>query len=389
MSELPESTDVLVVGGGPTGLALAVTLALAQVRFAVVDAVPEGGNFSRATGTLPRTLELLEPLGITERLAELGNHAVRIRAFSGDRDRALVTLHLGRLATRFPFAVVLPQHVVEEVMLARLRELGGNVHRPLTLDGLAQDSSGVTATVTGPDGTRRTVRAAYVVGADGAHSAVRRLAAVELPGETFRQTFLLSDMQLTVGPPPDEIHLFFSRHGAVVMGHMPGDVFRVCISVDGPGTEELTVPQAQELLAARAPAGYLPKVAEVVSSSRTRVHHRVAPRFRSGRVLLAGDAAHLNSPIVGQGMNLGIQDGITLGTALAETLRTGTDTLDSYDRVRRPIARQAVTITDHINSLATTRSRWRGALRDGAVPILNLPPANRRAAARLARLVDR
>jgi 2-polyprenyl-6-methoxyphenol hydroxylase-like FAD-dependent oxidoreductase len=389
MAELPARTDVLVVGAGPTGLALAVALTLADVRCAVVDAVAEGGNFSRAVGTLPRTLELLEPLGIAGRLAEVGNHAVRIRAFSGDRDRELVTLHLGRLATRFPFAVVLPQHMTEGVMLARLRELGGEVHRPFTLGALAQDGSGVTATVTGPDGEPRTVRAAFAVGADGAHSAVRELSGARFPGETFRQTFLLADMRLTVGPPPDEIHLFFSGRGAVVMGHMPSDVFRVCVSTDEAIGEDLTLHQAQELLAERAPARYLPKVAEVLSSSRTRVHHRVAERFRAGRVLLAGDAAHLNSPIVGQGMNLGIQDGVTLGAALAKALRGGTGALDAWENLRRPIARQAVTLTRHLNALATTRSRWRGAVRDTVLPVLNLPPANRRAAGRLSRLVDR
>lgn len=389
MTEYQESTDVLVVGAGPTGLTVASTLAAANVPAIVIDQVPEGENFSRAVGTVPRTLEMLEQLGVSERLAAISNHAKRVRAFSGDRNRNIATLRLGRLTTRFPYIVILPQHLMEKTILARLRELGGDVWRPLRLSGMAQDDSGVTATVVGPDGEERVIRAKYAVGADGPRSAVRSLANVDFPGVTFRQPFVLADMRLSSGPPSDEIHLFFSRHGAVIMGHMPSDVFRVCLSVDHAPDSTMTEEQAEELLQERGPSQYRPSVIEVLHSSRTRVHHRIAERFRAGRILLAGDAAHVNSPIIGQGMNLGMQEGITLGNELAATLHTGVDTLDSYERERRPIAEDAVRITNRINEIATERTRWKGALRDTLFPIANIPPVNRRAVYRLSRLVDR
>ncbi|KRV46445.1 hypothetical protein AQ490_11105 [Wenjunlia vitaminophila] len=389
MAALPTRTDVLIVGAGPTGLALASTLATAEVPFVAVDQVDEGANYSRAVGTLPRTLQMLDQLQVAERLAKTGNQAQRIRAFSGDRDRTIATLHVDRLATPYPFAVVMPQHHTEEALLGRLRELGGRVHRPWRLTALTQDEDGVTATLQGSDGERHTLWARYAVGADGARSAVRRYAGVAFPGETFRQSFLLADLLLSDGPPPDEIHLFFSRHGAVIMGRMPSGLHRVCISVDQVPEQPLSPQLAQELLRLRAPESHRIRVREVVGSSHTKVHHRIAERFRAGRIFLAGDAAHLNSPIVGQGMNLGIQDGITLGNTLVSTLRDGVDTLDDYERVRRQIAKEAVEFTRRINDLATAKSPSMGAVRDRVAPLVSsLPPVNRRLIARLARVID-
>jgi 2-polyprenyl-6-methoxyphenol hydroxylase-like FAD-dependent oxidoreductase len=388
MNELPETTDVLIVGAGPTGLALAAVLCDAGVDCCVVDAVAEGGNYSRAVGTLPRTLEMLQQLKVAERMVEASNHAQRIRIFSGDRDRNIATLHLRRLDTEFPFAVLQPQHATEEILLTRLGELGGVVLRPLRVTALRQSNHEVVVTVADAGGDERTVRAKYVVGADGTRSDVRKMIGVEFAGETFRQRFLLGDLELGDGSPADEIQLFFSRAGGVIMGHMPGKLHRVCISVDEVPAK-LTAGTAEALLRERAPARKHIEVRQVVTDSHTRVHHRVAARFRLGRVFLAGDAAHVNSPIIGQGMNLGIQDGITLGNELVRTLRTGADTLDAYERIRRPIALDAVGITQRINDAGTQRSSWRSAVRDLVLPLSVIPGVNRAMITRLSRLVDR
>lgn len=388
MNELPETTDVLIVGAGPTGLALAAVLCDAAVDCCVIDGLAEGGNYSRAVGTLPRTLEMLEQLGVAERMVAASNHAQRIRIFSGDRDRNIATLHLRRLDTDFPFAVLQPQHATEGILLTRLGELGGVVHRPLRVTALRQSDHDVVATVADGGGSERTVRAKYVVGADGVRSDVRKMIGVEFIGETFRQRFVLGDLELGDGSPPDEIHLFFSRPGGVIMGHMPGKLHRVCISVDDVPAK-LTAGTAEALLRERAPARKRIEVRQVVTDSHTRVHHRVAARFRQGRVFLAGDAAHVNSPIIGQGMNLGIQDGITLGNELVRTLHEGPDTLDAYERIRRPIALDAVGITKRINAAGTQRSTWKSAVRDLILPLSVIPRVNRTMITRLSRLVDR
>lgn len=387
--DVPVKTNVLVVGAGPTGLVLATALAAAGVSFVVVDKVEEGGNYSRAVGTLPRTLEMVEGLGIAERMSDTGMRIHRIRMFSGDHDRNIATLRLDKVdATPFPYSVTMPQHRTEELILGRLRELGGDVHRPFRLAGLAQDGDGVTATLEGEGGEVRTVRAAYAVGADGVNSAVRKALGVSFPGDTFRQQFVLSDMRFD-GARTDEIHLFFSRQGCVIMGPMPGGLHRVCMSVDRLPGEPLSPEEAQELLDERLPVHPRPRVKEVLGSSHTSVHHRIATRFRVGRVLLAGDAAHTNSPIIGQRMNLGMQDGVVLGSLLAATVRGGDDVLDVYEETRRPQVTAAVENSRRMNGMATERNRWKGALRDTVLPLSNIPTLNRAMVTRLAQLGGR
>ncbi|WP_407563930.1 FAD-dependent oxidoreductase [Streptomyces sp. 184] len=389
MSELPDYTDVLVIGAGPTGLALAATLRAVGVGCCVIDKAEEGHNHSRAVGTLPRTLEMLHQLEVAERMAEVGNVARRVRIFSRDRDRDIATLRLDRLRTDFPYAVLLPQHATERILLCRLRELGGDVHRPFRLCGLRQSGDEVVATAVDAVGEKRTLRAAYAVGADGAGSAVRKLIGVDYPGDAFRHRLVLADLQLDGGSPPDEVHLFFSRAGTVIMGNMPGGLHRVCLSVDDV-PHGLTPGTAEELLLERLPVSRRIHVQRLATDSDTPVQHRVAERYRTGRVFLAGDAAHTNSPIIGQGMNLGIQDAITLGNLLATVFLVGEDDLDAYERVRRPIARNAVAVTRRIQRLATERSAWKGGVRDAVFSVApRLPAVNRAMLARMTRLIDR
>jgi 2-polyprenyl-6-methoxyphenol hydroxylase-like FAD-dependent oxidoreductase len=389
--ELPDSTEVLIVGAGAAGLALAVTLAARGRDFTLVDKLPARSTFSRAIGTIPLTLEMLQPLGVAEKLAGMGNHARLARFFSGDRDREFVAVRFDRLTTRFPYVLLMPQHFTERVLEERLRELSGaEVYRPYVLTGLEQDGSGVLAAVTGPgrDGERHRLRAKYVVGADGARSTVRELLAVGFPGDTCRQTFLLHDLRLADGPPPDEIQMFCSRLGAVTMGAIPPDIVRITVSVDEPpaAPEAMSVADVQALINERAPAHYRPEVLEVLHSGRSRVHHRLAERFRVGRVFLAGDAAHSNSPVSGQGMNLGIQDGLVLGDLLASALRTGRDGLDDYERRRRSAAGEAIGMTRRMHQISTEAGRVTGGLRDRFLPVVNLTALNRRVAHQLSGL---
>jgi 2-polyprenyl-6-methoxyphenol hydroxylase-like FAD-dependent oxidoreductase len=174
-------------------------------------------------------------------------------------------------------------------------------------------------TVTRPDGTTARVHARYVVGCDGMHSVVREEPGIGFTGDRYPQSFVLADIGMDWPFPRDEVHLFFSPAGLVVVAPLPRDLFRVVATLDE-SPETLTVSDVQALLDARGPVAAPAAVHHVEWSSRFRVHHRLADAYRRGPVFLAGDAAHVHSPAGGQGMNTGIQDAIMLAELLADVL---------------------------------------------------------------------
>ncbi|GII04778.1 FAD-dependent oxidoreductase [Planobispora takensis] len=343
---LPTSTDVLVVGAGPTGLTVAVSLAGQGHDVIVVDNQAAGDNTSRAAVVHARTLEVLEPLGVSGRLTGLGIHARRFTI--RDRDRLLVPVEFDRLPTAYPYTLMISQAETERILLERLTELGARVARPYTLRSLTQDDDGVTAVMT--DGS--SVRARYLVGADGMHSTVREQAGIGFTGGRYAESFSLADVRLTGGVPADEVVLYFSPAGLVVVAPLPGGSHRIVATVD----EAPAVPDAafvQALLDARGPERDPAVVHEVIWGSRFRVHHRVADAYRAGRVVLAGDAAHVHSPAGGQGMNTGIQDATVLGEALSAALKGDEAALEAYGAARRPVAEQVVAFAGRLTRLAT------------------------------------
>ena len=232
-----------------------------------------------------------------------------------DRDRTLLSLDFAPLPTRYPYTLMVSQAVTEAVLLERLRELGGDVLRPRTLVGLEQDASHVDATL--DDGSQ--LRARYVVGADGMHSKVRELAGIGFVGGSYSESFLLADARLRGGIPRDEVTLYFSSAGLVVVAPLPGGVHRIVATVDE-APESPCAADVQALLDARGPERDPVTVESVIWGSRFRVHHRIAERYQAGRILVAGDAAHVHSPAGGQGMNIGIQDAIALAAAISDAL---------------------------------------------------------------------
>ena len=340
-------TDVLIVGAGPTGLALAAALQAQGVDALVVDRLAAGANTSRAAVVNARTLEVLEELGVAERLVEQGIAASRFTIRDGQR--TLIPVDFSALPTRYPYSLMLPQCTTEQLLLDRLAELGGKVIRPKTLARVAQDADGVTAHF--DDG--ETIRARYLVGADGMHSVVREQSGIGFSGGQYGQSFALADVRLTGDVSDDEVILFWATSGMTVVAPLPGGTYRIVAPVDS-APEEPSAAFVQGLLDTRAFGPGRVTVTDVEWGSRFRVHHRVADTYRAGRVLLAGDAAHVHSPAGGQGMNLGIQDAIALSEALATVLTSGHDAaLDAYSAARRPLAQQVVTLTDRLTRLAT------------------------------------
>ncbi|MDT5107032.1 MAG: hypothetical protein QOI25_4545 [Mycobacterium sp.] len=340
-------TDVLIVGAGPTGLTLAASLLAGGVRATIVDRQTAGANTSRAGAINARTLEVLEGVDVARRLVKEGIQAPRFTIRDGNR--VLIPIDFSTLPTAYPYTLLLPQCDTERLLLDRVVELGGEVLRPKVLTSVAQDADGVTATFEDGD----VIRAAWVVGADGMHSTVREQADIGFHGDKYEQSFVLADVRLAGDAPTDEVVLFWAAAGLTVVAPLPGGAFRVVAPVD----DAPEVPSAefvQQILDDRGYGVGRMTVTDVLWGSRFRIHHRVADTYRSGRILLAGDAAHVHSPAGGQGMNLGIQDAVALAEALTLVVGGAPDAvLDEYAAARRPIAAQVITLTDRLTRLAT------------------------------------
>lgn len=378
------TTDVLIVGAGPTGLTLAASLVSKGISTTLVDKQAAGANTSRAGVVNARSLEVLEPLDVARRLVKEGIQApvFTIR----DRKRTLIQIDFSGLPTEYPYSLMVPQSTTERLLLDRLVELGGTVIRPKTLTTAAQDADGVTATFDDGD----VIRARYLVGADGIHSTVREYAGIGFEGGQYEESFVLADVHLSGEVPADEVLLFWATAGLTVVAPLPGgEVYRVVAPVtDAP--ENPSVEFVQRLLDERGHGVGRMVVEDVVWGSRFRIHHRVADAYRAGRLLLAGDAAHVHSPAGGQGMNLGIQDAAALADALVDVLGGAPETLlDDYSAARRPIARGVVALTDRLTRLATL-PRVARPIRNAVIGLAGRFPFVQRALAmRLSGLVYR
>jgi len=376
-------TDVLIVGAGPTGLTLAASLLAKGARATIVDRQAEGANTSRAGAINARTLEVLEGLDVSRRMVKEGVQAPNFTIRDGGK--VLIPIDFSRLPSAYPYTLLLPQNDTERLLLERVVELGGEVLRAKVLATVVQDAEGVTATFEDGD----VIRAAYIVGADGMHSTVREQAVIGFHGDKYEQSFVLADVRLTGEAPTDEVVLFWAAAGLTVVAPLPNGAFRVVAPVD----DAPEVPSAefvQQILDDRGYGVGRMTVTDVVWGSRFRIHHRVADTYRSGRILLAGDAAHVHSPAGGQGMNLGIQDAVALAEALTQVLGGAPDAvLDDYAAARRPIAQQVITLTDRLTRMATLPRALR-PIRNTAMGVAGRIPAVRRALAwRLSGLVYR
>ena len=373
------TTDVLIVGAGPVGLTAAIVLIQHGHEVTVVDRQAEGTNTSRAAVVHPHTLELLEPYGVVAQLVARGVHtptfAIR------DRDEILIAVPFSALPTPYPYTLMISQADTEAFLLNRLEELGGKVVRPASVIGIQQTVDQAIATFA--DGQQ--IRARYLIGADGMHSTVREQAGIAFTGGTYGESFALADVRLSggvaAGIPNDQVILYFSPAGLVVVAPLPDGMYRIVATVDE-APQHPDIAFVQSLLDERGPVAEPAVVEEVVWGSRFRVHHRVADAFRAHRILLAGDAAHVRSPAGGQGMNLGIEDAVVLGERLSQVLDAGGDEalLDDYAATRRQTARGVVSMTGKLTELATASARRR-PLRNRIMRLAGKLPVVRRALA--------
>jgi 2-polyprenyl-6-methoxyphenol hydroxylase-like FAD-dependent oxidoreductase len=357
------STDVIVVGAGPTGLMLACELALAGVRCRVLDRRAEQPNITRAFAVHARTLELLDARGLADDLLPRGVPVREIAPAPG------ATLDLRELDTRYPMILIAPQSGTERVLEGRARRLGVEIVYGADVVGLRQDDAGVFLDVDAGGGVH-TQRARYVVGCDGAHSAVRRMLGVDFVGKQYETHILLADVQLPE-PPAEAMFARNNDDGVVICVPFGDGWFRVIawdrLRERAPLSEPVTGAEMRD--AFRRIAGTDFGMSEPRWSSRFLSERRQARRYRVGRVFLAGDAAHVHSPLGGQGMNTGIQDAVNLGWKLAAAVHgwAPSGLLATYEAERHPVGARVLKLTDGFNRLVLGRSRIRRAMQAAAI----------------------
>lgn len=367
---LPEQTGILIVGAGPTGLALAITLQQAGVDYLLIDKLAAGLNTSRAAVIHAHTLEMLEPTGVVEDLERRGR---QLQHFSvRDGDRALLRLKFDKLPTRFNHILMIPQQETEAVLAERLASLGGRVHRGVSALSVREAGAGYEVQVDTSEGERM-ICADYVVAGDGMHSVVRESAGIGFEGDSYADSFVLADVTMNWRTDRDEVAFYLSPEGPVVVAPLPHGHFRVVATVEN-APEKPDAALIEKIMNTRGPKSQRIKVGEVFWSSRFRLHHRVASAYRHGNIFLMGDAAHVHSPAGGQGMNTGLVDAVILGRLLVGVLKQGrpASDLDQYETLRRPAAQKVLALADRLTKVALVRSVWGKLLRSLIFGVLNL-----------------
>lgn len=367
------ATEVLIVGAGPTGLVLAIWLTRLGVRVRIIDRNAEPSTTSRAVAVQARVLEMYAQVGLAAPVVAAGVQGEALNLWVGGRRAARFPIGpTGEALTPFPFVLVYPQDAHERLLIAELARLGITVERSTTLVAMTQDDAGIHATLRTNGGLDERCDALYIAGCDGPRSGVRQALAIDFPGGTYSQYFYVADVQGS-GPTTDgQVHVALDTADFLIVFPMKGDGRTRLIGVapdrSGEKDRDVTFDDVSHIVLEQVGV----RVSSVNWFSTYHVHHRVASRFRDRRAFLLGDAAHIHSPVGGQGMNTGISDAINLSWKLAAAIKGRGDArlLDSYEPERIAFAQRLVATTDRLFTLATARGRLAAFVRTRIVPRL-------------------
>ncbi len=357
-SEAEAAPRVLVVGAGPVGLTMAAELARHGVACRIIDRLEKPSPYCRAIGVTPRTVEIWDDMGIAQAMIDAGRWLEGMRSIIGGevKDETLPDL------TELPYGQLgLPQFETERLLTRHLGSFGIEIEHGVTLTALEQDGAAVRV-VLEHDGSRETASFDYLIGCDGAHSAVRRALGVAFEGDAFPVEFMLGDVAIAwdvprglavraLKPNPGAAPDIFIAIPLVEAGRyrvsmmVPPALAQPAGGTDHGFQSERSTPTLGHLQAvADALVPGTPVLSDLRWSSIFRISMRLAARYRAGRCFIAGDAAHIHPPTGGQGMNTGIQDAYNLAWKLALVLRGGADPalLDSYEAERRPVGKETI-----------------------------------------------
>jgi 2-polyprenyl-6-methoxyphenol hydroxylase-like FAD-dependent oxidoreductase len=366
--------SVLIVGAGPTGLVMAHELARAGIRCRLIDKDAHRATQSRAIAIHSRTVESFELMGLAEEFLAAGQRIAGVNV-CGDRGR-IAHVGFGSLDTRYPYVLGVPQDETERILEEHAARLGIAVERNTELVGLTPHlGSGVSAKLRRGDRTVE-VEADWVLGCDGMHSTVRDQLGISFSGSTYAEHFGLADIKIEGDLDHDEAQVWLHANGALAFFPLPKDRWRLIIA-NSPADwkREPSLAQCQALVDERGPGGL--RLADPRWTAVFRIHRREAGHFRRDRVFLLGDAAHVHSPVGGQGMNMGIQDAFNLAWKLSLIIGNGASPalLDSYEAERKPIDEAVMRETDRATRLVSLHGPVGRFVRDHLMSLATQIPA--------------
>jgi 2-polyprenyl-6-methoxyphenol hydroxylase-like FAD-dependent oxidoreductase len=365
-------TEVLIVGAGPTGLVLALWLTHFGVKVRVVDRAAEPGTTSRALAVHARILEAYDQLDLAGAIIDRGLKIAAVNLWvAGAKKGRVVFGDMGQGISPFPYALIFPQDEHERLLIERLAALGVSVERSAEFINCETKDDRVTTRLRRSDGTEEAVEAAFLASCDGAHSAVREALRIGFSGGTYPHVFYVADVEASGRAMNGELNVALDEAEFLAIFPLQGTGrarFIGTVKREAEARRDVTFDDVSAHLIDRLDI----KVTRVNWFSTYRVHHRVAAKFRDGRIFLLGDAAHIHSPVGGQGMNTGIGDAVNLAWKLAAVLRgrAGIDLLDSYELERSAFARRLVATTDRAFQFINNDGPIARLIRIRLVPLL-------------------
>jgi len=369
------NTDVIIIGGGPTGLSLACQLIRYGIDFVVIEKNDTVTRYSKAIGVQARTLEIYEQMGLAQRAIERGTIASRVRLIEGGEIRG--EMHLGNFGkdlSAYPYMLMLEQSKNEELLYEYVKQHGRDVRWNTELESFTQDATGVTAEVKTLSGESQTIKAKYLVGCDGSKSAVRHGLGLTFAGSTFERLFYVADARVDWEFPHDTLHVCLGREVFTAFFPMPGENrYRVIGTFPESRNEEEGEVLYEEIeKQIKDEAKLALEISDVKWFSLYKVHSRRVNKFSEGRCFVAGDAAHIHSPAGAQGMNTGIQDAYNLAWKLALVIKehAAETLLDTYNEERLPNAKRLLESTDRMFEFAAGSSWLLSFLRTTIFPPL-------------------
>jgi 2-polyprenyl-6-methoxyphenol hydroxylase-like FAD-dependent oxidoreductase len=387
--------DVLIVGAGPTGLALAAHCLRQGLRIRLVDKQPHPSTTSKAIGLQYRVSEILACMGVVDRFIEQGGSPTTVNMYAGGK--RLLSLDFRGFGVKggkdafAPRAIMIPQSQTESLLGDLVRERGGQVEWDTEFVDFSQDAEQVVSRLRHSEGGETQVVSKYLVSCEGAHSQIRKQAGLSFAGKTYPLAFFMADVEIDWPLDHDENHVWFHADGSFAALPLPRPhTWRLFVEVSRQIDrlpKDLTLDLIREIMAERS-GDRQTRLTNPTWISEFRVNCRMVDRYRSGRVFVAGDAAHIHSPTGGQGIATGLQDATNLAWKLGRVLRGAPDSLlDTYQEERLPHAREVLTETDRTTTIFFAPTRLMRLLRDFVVlPILKSRIVQNRLFAKLSQL---